>query len=199
VKISRIDSGTSFAGGFIISSEASGGMSDPGVCGRAPIPKDPAVWFSADGKTWTPQPLPGQHRGAGDSITVCRINGLLLAEEWMLDGRLQWSSTDGRAWTTTSADVGCSGDGPGGMMSFGGLMPLAGHYLYTDPPDDMYGNAWQVRVVSADLHLETMLQTGDVPWWDWYGEGLGAEVLGPAGLILSDGNGNLWVGVPTDG
>jgi hypothetical protein len=203
VKVDRIDSGTSFGGGFVISSEAYAGMVDGVKCPvRYPIPGNPMVWFSADGKTWTPQVLPDRFSGPGYGIEVCRFNELLLAEEWTDVDKLQWSSVDGKTWTSTSADVGCSEGGAGGLMRFGGVMSFAGHYIYVGPPCDMGSPYWGVRAISPDLRLETMPQTGDLPGWRWFGEGpgaLGVEALGPAGLILSDGQGNLWIGVPTEG
>ena len=199
--VDSIDSGASFAGGFVITSETYGPLTKGRMCIQFPIPMSPTVWFSADGKTWARQILPGGNIGEGDgSAQVCHVNDhLLLAEEWDgLGSLLQWTSSNGTTWTSASTDVSCDD-----TQGYGGLVPFAGHYLYQyfDPS----GN-WILETLGPDLQYESLVETGDEPdWQDVWHDAYGAAnlesdwALGAAGLIVSDGHGNLWVGVLTSG
>ncbi len=183
--VDSIDSGASSAGGFVITSETYGPPTQGAMCVQFPIPMNPTVWFSADGKNWVRQILPGGIAKGYGSATVCHINAhILLAQEW--DGsELDWTSTDGEAWTSASTGFSCEG------------MPLAGHYLLDS--FDPYGN-WTVEVLGPDLHYEALAETGDEPnWHDVWADHGWVDALGPAGLIVSDGQGGLWVGVPFAG
>ncbi len=197
-RIDRLDSGASFAGGFVVSSETFKGMTQGSMCVNTPIPFNPAVWYSADGRSWDRQTLPGADLGLGQSIEVCRINdGLLLAVEPTASGWLHWNSTDGRTWTSVATDLLCGED----SQAYG-FWQVDNRYFNLVPSDpDLL-----IEVLGPDLQYAYLHQTGDAPDWHdiWYGAyGVYnvdyAVALGPAGVIVSDGRGNLWVGMPTTG
>jgi hypothetical protein len=190
VKVDRIDSGASFSGGFAVWSETYAGMTRGGMCGPMSIFVKPALWFSADGRTWAQEKLPDSFgRDAATAADVCHIGGrLLFAEEWDDQGSSRgWTSIDGVTWTSVSSDFYCGA----------AAMPIADHYLYDS--FDPYGN-WTLQVLGPDLHFGALAATGDLPslgaWWTASG---GFDVLGPAGLIVSQGQGDLWIGVPVAG
>jgi hypothetical protein len=188
-RVGRVDSAEWFAGGFVAWSETHEGMSPSSMCGPYPIYDQPALWFSADGKTWTQQVLPNSYSGKVATGDICLVNGdLLLAEEWDGSGSPNkvWGSRDGTTWTPT--DITCA--------DFGG-MAFAGHYLNNS--FDPYGN-WTLEVLGPDFQYQALSETGDLPnsqdVWAYHGW---TDALGPAGLIVSDGLGGLWIGVPTAG
>jgi hypothetical protein len=192
VSVDHLNSGVSFAGGFVVSSETYKGMTISSMCLSTPISFNPAVWFSADGKTWAQQVLPDAYTGLGQEIGVCRINDhLLLADQSTGSDWLHWTSTDGRSWKPVSTDLHC---GNTQEPTVWGLKVLSGHYFYD--AFDPYGN-YTLEVLGPDLQFIAPHQTGDVPDWQDVWSNDGADALGPAGLIVSDANGNLWIGVPT--
>jgi hypothetical protein len=52
-----------------------------------------------------------------------------------------------------------------------------------------------LSVFNSRLAPVTLRQTGDSPWWD---EDLHL-VMGPSGILATDGGMRFWVGVPTGG
>lgn len=188
-RVDRVDSAEWIEGGFVAWSETYEGMSRGQMCGPEPIYDKPALWFSADGKAWTRQVLPNSYSGKVATGDICLVNGdLLLAQEWDGSGSPYkvWRSSNGTTWIPT--DITCADFGD---------MEFAGHYLSNSI--DPYGN-WTLGVLGPDFQLQSLSETGDLPNSQdvWANHGW-TDVLGPAGLIVSDGLGGLWIGVPSAG
>ena len=185
-RVGRVDSAASFTGGFVVWSETYEGTVRSTICGPEAIYDKPALWFSVDGKTWTPEVLPDGYPGKVATGDVCSFDGSrVLADEWGESrNHRSLSSPDGATWT--SSDVGC------GDIS---NLALEGHFLNTVDP---YGD-WTAQIVGPDLQFHALAETGDGPIADIWASPGSSEALGPGGLIVSNGQGTLWIGVPTAG
>jgi len=182
-----VDEGTSFDGGFVISGEAYGPMSQG--CGAGPTPLTPALWWSADGASWTRDPVPNPLTGSA-VMGVCRLGDRTLVATESQNGDVMriWSSTDGRSWA--AMPVGnrdwCA------LADERQLLAVSGHDPVFFNPD----NPTEIDLVGADLKVTVLPQSGDIPDWDSVGAPV---VLGPAGLIAADDSGNLFFGSPVTG
>jgi hypothetical protein len=167
-----------------------GGMCGPGGYKNASKYQG-ALWWSADGTTWTRDSLNGT-LGYGVDMSVTRIDDYtLVAEEITSDasGALtsdkSWVSRDGKAWTRLT--------GWPGLYS----LVIAGrdHGLVNDWSTSPDGTDVRVlKVIDANLKLVALKQTGDLPWIDdWQ------IALGPTGLLVTGDGSRFWIGVPTAG
>ncbi len=174
-----IGSGTAFAGGFVISGELNG--SRAGGCAE-PSSLRPSIWWSADGAAWSRGVLPGGIDAVSMGVDVCRLSDReLVATETSGDKYLSWSSGDGKSWKAAGARDLC------------GLT----RNLHLVGAREMWfalsGNGRaDIKLVQDNL-TETMLtQSGDLPDWD----NIPKLAFGPAGIIASDGQGTVYLGVP---
>ena len=92
-----VNGATSFAGGLVIAGAVLG---EDGCGGPGSI--HPAVWWSADGSSWTRETLP-QAATAGDaSLSIHRLNDHeIVAVSQTGDTPDAWVSADGKTWTLT--------------------------------------------------------------------------------------------------
>jgi len=191
-----VSNAVSFSGGFVLSGvlmvkkgyQSSSGWGGGGCAGGGQSADlslyQSALWWSADGRTWTRDTLNGTTSSySGVAMYVVRLDdNMLVAEEWISDTLLEWASTDGKTWTglkgapiptnvailagkNMSLIEGCNGDTAANapMCFFNGKFPPA-----------------------------ALNQTGDLPWGDQL-------VLGPSGLLATDKGQRFWIGVPTAG
>jgi hypothetical protein len=185
--VDAIESGTAFAGGFVLAGTTLGPSYG---CGGGQEPLRGALWWSADAKTWTRDALPGVTSGATVRMRVRRISdNALLATESSYDAgggpitaEASWASTDGRTWKSVLLP---GSDPNNDIVVTNGQRGLvfAGRWG-GDVAPRVYG-------LRDDLSVAELSQTGDIP--STYGE----PTLGPTGLIVvGDG---FWVGVPVAG
>ena len=204
--VQAIESGTAFAGGYVIAGAALGNT--PAGCGGASTSVTGALWSSADGTTWSRDSLSGATRGDEVDISVCRISDhALLASESSTNSSTNatvnsyWTSTDGRTWRSVSLP---SATFPGPAMS---VLTNGQRGLLLVPPSLSYDANGQpaaqpvpsqIYAFEDDLSLVKLVQTGDGPDYAWANEDT-TEALGPTGLVVlsSDGS-SLWLGVPGD-
>jgi hypothetical protein len=192
--VSAIDSGVSFGGGFVISSETHGEQRDA-ACGPAYVALNAAIWYSADGKSWTKEVLPGGATEGDVSIDLIKVsNRLLLAAEDITEPGssasdepaadetasprpekiLLWGSTNGRNWRAISI--------PWTVES---SIVTNGQYGLFDDAD---GNVYSI---SSDFKATRLQQSGDVP----KGFSLPGTAFGPNYLVYWDDSGNSYIGV----
>jgi hypothetical protein len=178
-----VNGATSFAGGLVVA----GAILGPGECG-GPASLHPAVWWSADGSSWTRESLPGASTAAGASLSIHRLNDdEIVAVSQAGDTPDAWVSTDGRTWNevrTPSTD--------------------ALYQTVTDnrrsivvlPPTDDQGPPI-LETIGDQLDVAALPQTGSGP--------VQTEdsiptitAVGPTGLLVVSVDGSrLWLGVPS--
>ena len=165
----------SFGGGFVIASE----MSQPQGCAFGEAPRStPALWWSADGSTWTRDTVPGIARGGYPYLRVDRLSdNLLLARESIWYGsqlELAWVSSDGRNWAPVKN---------GSVLARMSVVTNGSRGL-------LYGNG--IRTFDANGNPVILKQSGDMPWIsDW------TVAFGPTGLLITQDGIRYWIGVPT--
>ncbi len=194
IRVDRLETGTLFPGGLVFTSKAFDGWTKGGMCISYPITAAPALWFSPDRKTWTRQALPGStsdNSTFDPSLSVCRLGDLLLAQQYGGSEWSSWSSSDGQTWTPLATDYLC-----------GDTSLIFGRHVLRMSFDEW--GTFSLDVLGSDLRYKRILHSGDVPDWEavWKDDSGAANsaaqvALGPAGLILSDGRGDLWIGLPT--
>jgi len=180
------ESATSIAGGFVVS-----GADDlptvgcVGGSGPAAL-LTPALWWPPDGSTWTRQTLPNARRAEDIYTAVCRIGDLVIAT----DEEQSWQSIDGRSWKSTSDEVGSLCPPQTGILTdkpWAKVLTAGGSTLALSRTK---ADSKTVYAVRPDLSLVKLAQTGDLP-----PNGVASAVLGPAGLVVADDKGNVYVGV----
>ena len=146
-----------------------------------------ALWWSADGISWTPDSIPGVKASYnGVSMRVDRIDDhTLVAQELAAEAVIEWVSRDGQTWTRLT----------GAPVDYSGSNIVAGRdrgLVYTDTGGDE-----SVRTFSAfdgGTSFATLKQAGAVPWIEnWQ------MALGPTGLLVTEDGTRFWLGVPTAG
>jgi len=203
--VQAIESGTAFAGGYVIAGAALGNAAG---CGGGSASVTGALWSSADGTTWSRDSLSGTTSGDEVDMSVCRISDhALLASESSTNSSTNatvnsyWISTDGRTWRSASLPSTAS---PYPAMS---VLTNGQRGLLLVPPSLNYGPDGQpapqpvppeIYAFEDDLSLVKLAQTGDGPDDAWANEDT-TQALGPTGLVVlsSDGS-SLWLGVPGD-
>lgn len=207
---SRIDDGTAFAAGYVLvgSTEDVGAGScnvitvDPSAP-PTPVPplRSAAVWWSADGATWTEAQLPGATSAYVIGMYVSRMNDqTLVAWDYHTgpsDGSSTWVSHDGRTWKMLPQSSALSGYD---------LLTDGQHCVQQGVPDHAATGSSSsdvlISMVTADGGLEAVTQDGDRPpssrpadlpqgyFWQtrW--------AVGPTGILVTDGT-QLWIGLPS--
>jgi hypothetical protein len=203
---SRIDDGTAISGGYVlagstqlIGARSCGGLVyDPSVR-PTPTPPQlmPAVWWSADGVTWTKSQLPGATSAVSIQMTVCRVNDRTVIA-FVNQSDSLWITNDGRTWTA-SAQLSTALAQPSGLSRFG-LLTDGRHGILVGSSHTNPNNAWNVSdisMVNDDGTLANLAQSGVTP--PYGGAGTDANVrwvVGPTG-ILAIGESTLWIGLPS--
>ena len=177
-----VQDGHSVAGGLVLS----GAVVGPEGCGGASA-IHPAVWWSADGKQWAREPLPGASSSADVTLWTEKIaDDALVAIEGAGDRpKVYWSTADGRTWrklavASEDAGFGMIGDGRHAIVANSG--DGTGPIMLTE--------------VANDLTTTPMLQSGASPMQAENGPGWNFAV-GPTGVlaVASDGS-SVRLGVP---
>lgn len=185
-----LSSPASFAGGFVLG----GTLFDGRACAYAMDTHmfGPAIWWSADGSTWTQDQLSGGTDGEDVVVRVSRISDrALLAVEtstlWDGSGQTQnytsWTSVDGKNWTLHQ-------DGAS----------LAGITFLTNGTRSLgYDDQHQLYSFDDNLNPTVLAQAGDAPVVALTGETPGSTwiaALGPTGLLVTVDGTRFWIGVP---
>ena len=198
-----VESGTAFAGGYVIAGAALG---EPSGCGGGQAGITGALWWSADGTAWSRDSLSGAASGEEITMSVRRINDhALLASESSYGSSTNttansyWTSTDGRTWRSASLPSTASSYPPISVLTNGQ------RGLELVPPNLVYGVSGfqtgqvtpsQIYAFDDNLSLVKLAQTGDGPDAAWANEGT-TQALGPTGLVVMSSDGlSLWLGVP---
>jgi hypothetical protein len=174
----------------------SGGYTGGGCVSPSPTDKSTyqsAVWWSADGVTWTRATLPGLSSTAGPAnMGVFRIDDHTVVadqETFMDNGRVgaetQWASTDGKTWALMESTANIWGSSVVSGRDHGLVQDWA-----TNP-----NQTWPALCTfTSNLSLATLKQTGSVPWINNR-----QMALGPTGLLVTEDGSRFWMGVPTAG
>ena len=200
----------SIAEGFVLAGvvtvkkghESGGG----GVCGGGVnlTEHQAALWWSPDGTTWTRDSLSratptyldismDAHRI--DDHTVVAIESLY--SDTGTTTTIEWASNDGKSWTVLKGnpvDETAAWELRGAPCVSGGCI-VEGRdrgLIYAWNSDH---SAATVSAFDDRLALVALKQTGALPWWD---KNVGL-VMGPSGILASDGGTRFWIGVPTAG
>ena len=198
-----IESGTAFAGGYVMAGAALG---EPSGCGGGQAAITGALWWSADGTAWSRDSLSGTTPGDEITMSVSRINDhALLASESSYASSTEatvssyWTSTDGRTWRSASPPSTASSYPPVSVLT------NSKRGLELVPPSLVYGvsgfqtgqvSPSQIYAFDDDLSLVKLAQTGDTPDDAWANEST-TQALGPTGLVVMSSDGSsLWLGVP---
>lgn len=178
-----VQDATAFSGGFVIV----GAVKGEEGCGLAAV--KPSLWWSADGKAWARQTLPGAPTASDSWMTVARLSDdLLFATASTMDAASEkstttcWTSRDGRTWTTIAP--------PPSVERF----MTDGSRAIADTFDDK--SARHFWAFEPDGSIRELTQSGAVPPdANWSAE----LALGPAGLLMLVEEGNrFFLGVPTN-
>jgi len=180
--LDQIDDGVSMTGGYVISGETFGPQEEGCGAGRQLL--SPSLWWSPDGTTWTKDGFSDGLTGTDLSMDVCvATDKVTVATETSNDTQVSWSSSDGQTWQTVPSGSPVSCDWARDITRVGD------RYLHVGQNDD---GTTTISLVGDDLSLTTLPQTGDVPAWDsMYG-----PFVGPAGLVATDQQGHVYLGVP---
>ena len=180
-----IDGAAAFAGGFVIA----GAVPDDAGCASGTL--DPALWWSASGKTWARSALPGAVAAPDTSLWIRRINdSALVANASSYDEATNkttesaWVSTDGKSWSPVATS-------PWGL---GDLVGDGSRALVVPASPDEAGKV-DIWAYEPDLSLVKLAQSGDLPidlWTNGW-----QTALGPAGLVATDFVGTrFYLGIP---
>ena len=200
---SLVNDGTAVTGGFVLA-----GLDGTPDCTATvmqpddtppppPVSRVAAVWWSADGSSWTHISLPGavsssQYQGAW-------VSRLSEQKVLVVNGGQAWVSSNGRTWTPASLSsvtqdaIIAQGQhnlvvkGLGVDAGVGSWSPVAAGKLGLQTIDD-------------NSALVSVGQTGDVPelvYWDGYYGPYGMVAVGPTGVVVTSADGSqLWFGTP---
>jgi hypothetical protein len=199
---SRIDDGTAFSAGYVLtgSTQVTGArncgaaIADPSAT-PAPTPplRLPAVWWSADGANWVKAQLPGARADYPIQMSVCRLDDHSIA----VFGSGAWVSNDGQTWKPLAQPVSFA---PLGGFTFDAL---GGGNFLTDGRhgielqalngsiEDQFAGGMSLSTWT-DGGLVTLAQSGDQPPYDFQTE----WAVGPTGVLVTDA-GQLWIGLPS--
>jgi hypothetical protein len=202
----------SIAGGFVLAGvvtvKKGHESGDGGGCGAGVdlTEHQAALWWSPDGTTWTRDSLSratptylgismDAHRI--DDHTVVAIETLYSNTDTGSTTTIEWVSSDGKSWTVLNGnpvDETSAWEGPGSPCPYAGCIVEGWDrgLIYAWNSDQ---SAATVSAFNDRLALVTLKQTGALPWWD---QNVGL-VMGPSGILASDGGTRFWIGVPTVG
>jgi hypothetical protein len=190
----RLDSGTPYgsASGY---GPGAGVYNCIATTSSAPLPVyAPALYASSDGGSdWKAVTLPGAVKALEVSMSVVRVDDhtLVAIERGETDSGttiwLYWISSDGSNWKPVSMGPIATPPFPTPLSSKeGGLL----YSTETCPPAGNCNTVLSLYALSKDGRPVTLDQIGDTP-------AIGIEtevVLGPAGILVSDGGSNMWLG-----
>jgi hypothetical protein len=201
---SSINDGTAVAGGFVLAGTR--GTADCGVTvvqpgdtpPPTPAPLVAAVWWSADGSSWTHISLPGAVSSSQYQDTwVSRLSDQKVL---VVNGSQAWVSSDGRTWSPANLP----------SVTQDAIVVQGQHNLVvTGLGVDAGEGSWS-PVASGQLGLQTIDdnsalvsvgQTGDIPdlvYWNGYYGPYGMVAVGPTGVVVTSADGSqLWFGTPS--
>ena len=178
-----VSGATSFAGGLVVA----GAVLGPDGCGGASS-VHPAVWWSADGSSWTRQSLPRASTAAGASLSIRRLNdNEVVATLEAGDTPEAWVSTDGRTWSAVPTPT---------LDAIFATVTDNRRSIVVTPPSNNPGN-WTFQTVGDQLDVADLPQTGDGPVQTADSVPT-VTAVGPTGLVAVSGDGSrLWLGVPS--
>jgi hypothetical protein len=178
-----VNGATSFAGGFVVA----GAVLGPEGCGGASS-IHPAVWWSADGSSWTREALPGTSATDDTSLSIHRLNDdTVVAALQAGDTPDAWISTDGRTWRAVRTPT---------FTSVYGTITDSRRSLVVEAPVENPGQL-VLKTIGEELDLATLPQTGDGPILTAESV-LMVEAVGPTGIVVVSVDGShLWLGVPS--
>ncbi len=170
---------------------------EPGETPPPPVFKTAAVWWSADGSSWTRVALPGAVSKAGSQGTwISRLGDRRLLVE-----------NDGQAWVSSNGKTWAAADLPSLTPSL--IISQGQHNLVVKGLGAEAGQGIWSQVVAGKLEIQTIddrpalapvSQTGDVPqliYWDGYYGPYGMVAAGPTGVVVTTADGSqLWFGTP---
>jgi hypothetical protein len=177
-----VNGATSFAGGLVVA----GAVLGPEGCGGASS-IHPAVWWSADGSSWTRESLPGASTAAGASVSIHRLNDEeIVAVSQAGDTPDAWVSTDGRTWSKVQT--------PTIEALFGTVTDNRRSMVVAAPSDQ---GQLTFETVGDQLDVAPMPQTGDGPVQT--ADSIPTiTAVGPTGVVVVSVDGShLWLGVPS--
>jgi hypothetical protein len=179
-----VNGATSFAGGLVVA----GAVLGPEGCGGASS-IHPAVWWSADGSSWTREVLPGASAADDASLSVHRLNDdTVVAALQAGDTPDAWISTDGRTWRAVRETT---------FTSVYGTISDSRRSLVVEAPVENPGQL-VLKTIGEELDVATLPQTGDGPILTEESV-LMVEAVGPTGIVVVSADGShLWLGVPSD-
>jgi hypothetical protein len=178
-----VNGATSFARGLVVA----GAVLGPEGCGGASS-IHPAVWWSADGSSWTRESLPGASTAAGASLWIHRLNDdEIVAISQVGDTPDAWISADGQTWSAVAS--------PTIEALFGTLTDNRRSIVVVAPSDNP--GALAFKTVGDRLDVAPLPQTGDGPVQT--ADSIPTiEAVGPTGLVVVSVDGShLWLGVPS--
>ena len=201
---SLVNDGTAVTGGFVLA-----GLNGTPDCGTTvvqpgdtppptPAPRAAAVWWSADGSSWTHISLPGAVSSSQYQDTwVSRLSDQRVL---VVNGGQAWVSSDGQTWTPANLP----------SVTQDAIVAQGRHNLIVKGLGVDAGDGSWSPVEAGKLGLQTIDdssalisvgQTGDVPvlvYWDGYYGPFGMVAVGPTGVVVTSADGSeLWFGTPT--
>ena len=181
-KTGSLQDAAAFSAGFVVVGAVKG---DEGCGGPSAV--KPSVWWSADGKSWARETLPGAPAASDSWMSVSRLgDDALFAVASTADATTQkttttfWTSHDGRTWARITP--------PADIENF----VTDGSHAIGSTFDD--GNNWHFWAFEPDGSIRELAQTGTLPPSPDYG---GQFALGPAGLVMRVDGDRFFLGVPT--
>jgi hypothetical protein len=205
LKNSLINDGTVVSGGFVLAGTQ--GTGDCGVVSSdqlpAPVLRKAAVWWSADGSSWTHPALPGvvaNYGPQGSWVANLGDQGVIVVDdayssETTPDSRSAWASKDGRTWVSIKlpADI-----------NQAAVIAEGQHNLIVDNLGslDPVSAPLNIRTIGRDFRLVPVAQTGtsvpDLVYQNWEGPyAYGMVAVGPTGVVVADADGPVWFGTPS--
>ena len=202
LKNSQINDGTAVSGGFILAGTE--GTGDCGVVSSdrlpAPVLRKAAVWWSADGSSWTHPSLPGVVAFANQDTWVANLDdqGVIVVDDTYVsettpDSRSAWASKDGRTWVSIKlpADI-----------NQAAVIAEGPHNLIVDNLGSSESAPLNIRTIGSDFRLVPVSQTGtSVPnlvYQNWEGPyAYGMVAVGPTGVVVANADGPVWFGTPS--
>jgi hypothetical protein len=178
-----VNGATSFAGGLVVAGAVLG---EEGCGGPGSI--HPALWWSADGASWTRESLPGASTAAGDSLSIHRLSDdTVIAVSQAGDTPAAWASTDGRTWSAVPT--------PTIVALYGTVTDTRRSIVVSGPGEDQ--GQLTFKTVGDQLDVAPLPQTGDGPVQTADSVPT-IEAVGPTGLVVVSVDGShLWLGVPS--
>jgi hypothetical protein len=177
-----VNGATSFAGGLVVAGAVIG---EEGCGGPASI--HPALWWSADGSSWTRESLPDASTAAGASLSVRRLNdNEIVAVSQAGDTPDAWVSMDGKTWSKAPAPT---------IEALFGALTDSRRSIAVVAPDDQ--GPLTFKTIGDQLDVAALPQTGDGPVQT--ADSIPTmEAVGPTGvLVISVDGSHLWLGVPS--